>query len=870
MRNMKSYEIRQMWLDFFASKDHLVEPSASLVPVNDPTLLWTNAGVTPLKKYFDGSVVPPKNRITNAQKCIRTNDIENVGKTARHHTFFEMMGNFSIGDYFKEEAITFAVELLFDEKYFGFPKDKIYITHYTHDLDARNLWIKHGVAPDHLIPLDGNFWEIGEGPCGPDTEMFFDRGEKYDKRGKELIEQDIENDRFIEIWNIVFSQFNSQEGVARENYKELPSKNIDTGAGLERLCCVVQGTDTNYETDLFYPIINKTEEISGVKYNGQMAFKVIADHVRTVVFALADGAMFSNEGRGYVLRRVLRRASKYAKKLGINKPFMTELVDVVIEIMDPFYPYLHEKKDIVKKMIKSEEEKFLATLEDGEKRFNDIAAKSNGTISGADAFMLYDTFGFPIELTIEYAEEAGLKVDIEGFNNNLKEQKRRAKEARSDKGSMKGQNEEFLAFKTPSKFVGYEVNEVRTKVIAKFGNDVVLEETPFYAFSGGQLSDSGLINQYEVKDVIKMPNAQHLHILDENDLKVGDEVVAKIDLEKRALTRKNHSAAHLLQAALKTVLGNHVAQQGSQVCDTYSRFDFNNYESLTDEQILKVEDIVNKYIAEAHKVETLVLPIEEAKKLGATALFDEKYGDIVRVVKMEVSTEFCGGTHVANTSDIEKYAIYSFESIGSGIFRVTAATSNDAMKYVKESTKNIEETIDAVLNKQAELIAKAKSEGIDLKPLASRKNLTEFGYRYILALREEVKDIQVKYHELEKEYNAKKSQSALKGLDQFDSQIENNKLFTVTDVIDINLIKDMATALLNNKNLDIVLFASVNGAKLTFVASAKAPFNAVDVIKEATKITGGGGGGKPNLAQAGGKDTTKVNEALAHLKELYK
>ena len=870
MRNMKSYEIRQMWLDFFKSKDHLVEPSASLVPVNDPTLLWTNAGVTPLKKYFDGSVVPPKNRITNAQKCIRTNDIENVGKTARHHTFFEMMGNFSIGDYFKEEAITFAVELLFDEKYFGFPKDKIYITHYTHDLDARNLWIKHGVSPDHLIPLDGNFWEIGEGPCGPDTEMFFDRGEKYDKRGKELIEQDIENDRFIEIWNIVFSQFNSQEGVARENYKELPSKNIDTGAGLERLCCVVQGTDTNYETDLFYPIIKKTEEISKVTYNGQMAFKVIADHVRTVVFALADGAMFSNEGRGYVLRRVLRRASKYAKKLGINKPFMTELVDVVIEIMDPFYPYLHEKKEIVKKMIKSEEEKFLATLEDGEKRFNDIAAKSNGVISGKDAFMLYDTFGFPIELTTEYAEEAGLKVDIEGFNQNLKEQKRRAKEARTDKGSMKGQNEEFLSFKTPSKFVGYEKNEVRTKVIAKFGNDVVLEETPFYAFSGGQLSDSGIIKQYEVKDVIKMPNSQHLHILDENDLNVGDEVVAKIDLEKRELTRKNHSAAHLLQAALKTVLGNHVAQQGSQVCDTYSRFDFNNYETLTDDEILKVEDIVNNYIKEAHKVETLVLPIEEAKKLGATALFDEKYGDIVRVVKMEVSTEFCGGTHVRNTSDIEKYAIYSFESIGSGIFRVTAATSKDAMKYVKESTKNVEDTIDQVLNKQNELIEKAKSEGIELKPLAFKEDLKEFGYRYILALRKEVKDIQAKYHELEKEYNAKKSQSALKGLDQFDNEIVNNKLFTVTDVTDINLIKDMATALLNNKNLDIVLFASVNGPKLTFVAAAKAPFNAVDVIKEATKITGGGGGGKPNLAQAGGKDTTKVNEALAHLKELYK
>ena len=870
MRNMKSYEIRQMWLDFFASKGHLVEPSASLVPVNDPTLLWTNAGVTPLKKYFDGSVVPPSKRLTNAQKCIRTNDIENVGKTARHHTFFEMMGNFSIGDYFKEEAIAFAVELLFDEKYFGFPKDKIYITHYVDDMDARNLWIKNGVSPDHLIPLEGNFWEIGEGPCGPDTEMFFDRGEKYDKRGKELIEQDIENDRFIEIWNIVFSQYNSKAGVDRKDYKELPSKNIDTGAGLERLCCVVQGADTNYETDLFLPIIKKTEEISKVKYEGQMAFKVIADHVRTVVFALADGAMFSNEGRGYVLRRVLRRASKYAKKIGINKPFMLDLVDVVIDIMDPFYPYLKEKSAVIKKMIKSEEEKFLATLEDGERRFNDIAAKSNGTISGADAFMLYDTFGFPIELTLEYAEEAGLKVDVEGFNENLKEQKRRAKEARSDKGSMKGQNEAFLAFKDESKFVGYEVVEAEAKVIAKFGNDVVLDKTPFYAFSGGQLSDGGYINSYEVKDVIKMPNAQHLHILDENDLKVGDVVVAKVDLAKRELTRKNHSAAHLLQAALKHVLGNHVAQQGSQVCDIYSRFDFNNYESLTDKEILEVEDLVNKYINEAHKVETLVLPIDEAKKLGATALFDEKYGDIVRVVKMEVSTEFCGGTHVSNTKDIEKYAIYSFESIGSGIFRITAATSNDAMKYVVASQKNVEDTIDAILNKQAELIAKAKSEGIDLAPKAVKKNLTSFGYRYILELREEAKDISAKYHELEKEYNAKKSSNALKGLDEFDALITNNKLFAKTDVVDTNLIKDMASALINNKNLDIVLLTSVNGAKLTLIAAAKAPFNAVDVIKEATKITGGGGGGKPTLAQAGGKDASKVDEAFAYLKELYK
>ena len=372
MKYMTSSEIRQMWLDFFASKGHSVEPSASLVPVNDPTLLWTNAGVAPLKKYFDGSMVPSNPRITNAQKCIRTNDIENVGKTARHHTFFEMLGNFSIGDYFKEEAIEFAMELLFDEKWFGFDKDKLYITYYTNDTAARDFWIKNGINPEHLIPLDGNFWEIGEGPCGPDTEMFYDRGEKYDKRGKELIENDIENDRFIEIWNIVFSQFNSKEGVERSNYKELPSKNIDTGCGLERLCCVMQGVDTNYDTDLFMPIIKKTEEICGVKYEGQMAFKVIADHVRTVTFAVADGATLSNEGRGYVLRRVLRRASKYAKALGINKPFMAELVDVVIQIMDPFYPYLHDKRDICRQIISAEEEKFLATLASGEKKFEAI------------------------------------------------------------------------------------------------------------------------------------------------------------------------------------------------------------------------------------------------------------------------------------------------------------------------------------------------------------------------------------------------------------------------------------------------------------------------------------------------------------------
>ena len=867
MRFMKSYEIRQMWLDFFKSKGHQVEPSASLVPQNDPTLLWTNAGVTPLKKYFDGTMRPENPRITNAQKCIRTNDIENVGKTARHHTFFEMLGNFSIGDYFKKEAIEFAVELLFDEKWFGFSKDKIYITYYTEDLDAKNYWMKNGIEESHLIPLDGNFWEIGEGPCGPDTEMFYDRGEKYDKRGKELLENDIENDRFIEIWNIVFSQFNSKEGVKRKDYKELPSKNIDTGCGLERLCCVMQGADTNYDTDLFMPIIKKTEEISGVKYTGQMAFKVIADHVRTVTFAVADGATLSNEGRGYVLRRVLRRASKHAKSIGINKPFMAELVDVVVDIMDPFYPYLHEKKAIVKQIISAEEEKFLSTLASGEKRLENICGESKGTISGENAFLLYDTYGFPIELTIEYAEEKGLKVDVESFKKYLEEQKVRARNARGNDNSMKGQNEAFLNFKEPSRFSGYDTTNQRSKVIGIFDNAVVLDETPFYAFSGGQLSDSGTIDEIKVLDVVKMPNGQHLHVLERNPFKIGDIVWAVVDREKRDLTRKNHSSAHLLQAALQHVLGDHVHQQGSQVSSDYCRFDFNNYQNLTDDEIIKIEDLVNEYIKEAHNVNTLVLPIEEAKKLGAMALFGEKYGSMVRVVDMGVSKEFCAGTHVANTCEVEKFYISSIESIGSGTFRCLAFTSNNAMDKLKESTKNIESTIDTIIAKANELVKKAKEEGIDLQFNYIKRNIDVNGYRYILALRKEVAKCQNEMKELEKDYANKKSQNALKNLDKFDKDIKNNKLIVECDVLDSNLLKDMATALRNNKNLDVVLLASKDENKVTFVCATKAPYNASQIVKEATSITGGGGGGKPDLAQAGGKNPLLLNDALKHIEE---
>lgn len=866
MKKLTSSEIRQMWLDFYQSKGHKVEPSASLVPHDDPTLLWTNAGVTPLKKYFDGSVVPECPRITNAQKCIRTNDIENVGDTY-HHTFFEMLGNFSIGDYFKKEAIAYAYELLFSKEWFDFDPSRIYITYYPEDKEAKSLWLKQGVSEEHLIPLAGNFWEIGEGPCGPDTEMFFDRGEKYDKRGKELIRDDIDNDRFIEIGNIVFSQYSSKEGVERKDYKELPSKNIDTGWGLERLCSVMQEADTNYDTDLFRPIIAKTEEISGVTYTDQRAFRVIADHVRTLTFAVADGAVLSNEGRGYVLRRVLRRASKYAKSLGIEKPFMSELVDVVISIMDPYYPYLHEKAAIIKKIISSEEEKFLSTLASGEKRFEAIANKSDKIISGFDAFTLYDTYGFPIELTKEYAQEKNLLVDEEGFKACLLEQKVRARNARKDENSMGGQNEAYLNFKEPSIFTGYHTVSQKAKVIAVFDEGIVLDETPFYAFSGGQLCDKGTIDTIKVLDVVKMPNGQHLHILEENPFKEGDMVNAIVDKTNRDLTRKNHSSAHLLQAALQHVLGNHVHQQGSQVCATYCRFDFNNYQALTDEQILAVEDLVNRFIAEAHKVNTMVLPIEEAKSLGAMALFGEKYGSMVRVVDMGVSKEFCAGTHVENTSQIENFAIYSLESIGSGTFRVTAATSKNAMQFVKTSTENISNSIEAVIKKAHELLKVSASEGIALRYGYNYVEPEVVGYRYILAKREELSKAQSALKVLEKEYALKKSQSALSDLNRFDAQIENGKLFVKVGAIESNLLKDMACALRNNKNLDIVFFASVDGQKVTFVCATKT-FDAAMLVKEAAKLCQGGGGGKKDLAQAGGKDSSKVDEAILRVKDL--
>lgn len=867
MKKLSSLEIRQLWLDFFKSKGHSVEPSASLIPQNDPTLLWINAGVTPLKKYFDGSVVPNNPRITNAQKCLRTNDIENVGKTARHHTFFEMLGNFSIGDYFKKDVLPWAAELLMDKKWFGFSADKLYITYYADDLETKNIWESLGISSDHLIPMKSNFWEIGEGPCGPDTEIFYDRGEVYDTRGKELIEQDLENDRYIEIWNIVFSQFNSKEGVAREDYQELPHKNIDTGCGLERIACVMQGVDTNYDTDLFIPIIKKVEEICGVKYEGQMAFKVIADHVRTVTFAVADGAALSNEGRGYVLRRILRRATKHGKKLGINQPFMAQLVDVVVDIMKGFYPYLVDKASQVKEVITREEEKFLSTISNGEKKFEAIAQNASKQISGEDAFLLYDTYGFPFELTVEYAMERNLTVNEEEFKKAMNAQKERARNARKDINSMGGQNEEYLNFREKSEFIGYELTTIKSKIIKVFAEGIVTEKTPFYAFSGGQLCDKGTIDNIEVLDVKKLPNGQHIHVLAENNFKEGQIVELVVDKKNRELTRANHSAAHLLQAALKKVLGDHVHQQGSQVCASYVRFDFNNYQSLTDEQLLQIEHIVNEYINQHHKVNTKVLPVEEAKKLDAVALFDDKYGDMVRVVDMEISKEFCAGTHVSNTGNIKHFAIVGYESIGSGIYRITGVTGDDYMALLKEGLTNLKQELQAISNKACNLVNSAKDLGISLAYKYDFSYNDIVGYAYILKLHEEIALASKTLYELEKEFKNRQSQKALQNLEQYDSLIEDNKLVIKVDSVEASLVKEMAIALQNNKRLDVCLIASVFADKVTFVCATNGIIDASGVIKEATKITGGGGGGKINLAQAGGKDVTKVDEALKAVKE---
>jgi alanyl-tRNA synthetase len=872
MKRLSTNEIRKIWLDFWADKGHKVEESASLIPNNDPTLLWINAGVAPLKKYFDGSVIPSNPRIVNAQKCIRTNDIENVGKTARHQTFFEMLGNFSIGDYFSKEAIEWGWELLTDKKYYGFEKDKLYITVYPNDTDTWNHWLSVGVDESHLIKCAHNFWEIGTGPCGPDTEIFYDRGDEFGKEDISVMEHDIENDRYIEVWNIVLSQYNSKTGLKRSEYPELPSQNIDTGMGLERMACVIQNVPTNFETDLFIPTIKVIEKLSGVKYTGQMSFKVISDHIRCVVFAVSDGAVLSNEGRGYVLRRLLRRAIKHGKKLGIERPFLTELVDVVVDTMGDFYKYLYESKDLVKKLIKIEEDKFLETLSLGEKRLEDMINNTEGkTISGVNAFTLYDTYGFPIELTEEIAEEAGYKVDKDGFVSEMEKQKERARSARKNTISMNNQNEELINFKEKDEFVGYTELSVQTKVIGSFDDGVVLAKTPFYAESGGQVADAGVIKkgteEYTVIDVQKTPNGQFMHFLENNTLKTGDLVEARVDETIRASTVFNHSATHLLFAALREIVGTHVSQQGSQVSSEALRFDFNNFQNLDDETLLKVEARVNEKIKENIKVSIGEFTIDEAKAQGAIAEFGEKYGEFVRVINMDYTVDLCGGTHVSNTSDIGKFALASIESKGSGIYRIVGHASS-AIENIRNQFVGFHKEMDKLLLKVDKMLTEALENDIHLEFAFNRNDEIIGSYQDVINKRIEFAKLQEVVRDLEKEYKELLKQKTFGDVDLYLKEAVNGNIIIKTDNIDKDALKPLADRLLEKLGKGFVFIANVQSNKVTFIAKSNVDIHAGKIAKEAAIITGGNGGGRPDMAQAGGKDVTKVDEALLKVKEL--
>lgn len=856
MRFMTSEEIRMTWLNFFKERGHMIEPGASLIPHNDPSLLWINAGVAALKKYFDGSEIPECKRITNVQKCIRTNDIENVGKTARHHTFFEMLGNFSIGDYFRKEVIYWAFEILTSEKYFGMPKEKLYITYHPTDLEAKKYWIEAGMEESHLVPLEGNFWQIGEGPCGPNTEVFFDRGEKWDKDniGVDLIRKDIENDRYIEIWGIVFSQFNAVNGVKREDYKELPHKNIDTGAGLERICCVLQNTETNFETDLFMPIIKATQKITNKPYEGKylMPYRVIADHIRTCTFALADGETFSNEGRGYVLRRLLRRAMRYAQKLDLYEPFLYKLVDSAVDAMKCFYPYLVEKKEFVKKIIKGEEERFIKTLKNGETLLSEFI-ENKKELSGEEAFKLYDTFGFPIELTKEMCEDAGVTVDMDGFKECLNKQKELARASRKNIESFNKQSKDLLDFKEPSEYT-YSDDTVEGKVIGLFKDGVKVDSiedegeaafdvTNFYAEMGGQVADTGFIDNKETRanviNVTKAPNKEHLHHVKVlyGSIKLGDRMSLNVDKNRHFSIMKNHSATHLLQSALIEVLGDECKQKGSFVNNEYLRFDFSFLRKIDSTELKKIERKVNEFIKEGIEEKTVVLPIEEAKKLNAISLFDEKYGDSVRVVEFgDVSKEFCGGTHVKNTSDIGLFKIISEGSISSGVRRIEARTSLAAYEYLvnREDVLNSAEEFENVKT-DAEFLPKltALQSEINQEIAKNKTLLTKMANLYAKTL---VGDLD-------------NNGSVISYFDEF----ERDGLLNMIDALKANR-TDYVICLIGNENGKHPLIVAVSDSNI------KKGIKAGDIVKKISSVLGGNGGGRPNLAQGNVIDISKLSQ----------
>lgn len=859
-----------MWLDFWKSKGHSIEPSANLVPVNDPTLLWINSGVATLKKYFDGSVIPENPRITNAQKSIRTNDIENVGKTARHHTMFEMLGNFSIGDYFRDEAIEWGFELLTSPEWFDFPKEKLYMTYYPDDKDSYNRWIALGVEPSHLIPLEENFWEIGAGPSGPDTEIFFDRGEAYDPDhiGIRLLEEDIENDRYIEIWNIVLSQFNADPTIPRSEYKELPNKNIDTGAGLERLVAVMQGAKTNFETDLFMPIIKEVEKLSGHTYDqdgDNMSFKVIADHIRALSFAIGDGALPGNEGRGYVLRRLLRRAVMHGRRLGIHETFLYKLVATVGHIMESYYPEILEKRDFIEKIIKREEETFARTIDAGSGHLDQLLAqlkeKGQDRLDGKDIFKLYDTYGFPVELTEELAEDAGYKIDHEGFKAAMKEQQDRARAAAVKGGSMGMQNETLAGITEPSEFL-YETETVasrlsviivdneRSEMVSEGQALLVFDQTPFYAEMGGQVADHGVIKNDKgdlvarVIDVQKAPNGQPLHTVEVlASLALDTVYTLAIDHKRRYAVEKNHTATHLLHAALHKVIGEHATQAGSLNEEAFLRFDFTHFEAVTAQELRRIEEEVNEQIWKALAITTTETDIETAKAMGAMALFGEKYGKTVRVVQIgDYSVELCGGTHLSNSSEIGLFKIIKEEGIGSGTRRIIAVTGQQAFESFRKQEDTLKEIAHTLKVPQIE-------------QLPSK----------VVSLSEQIRDLQKEIAEL------KEKAAAAQAGDVFKKVQEANDLRYIASEVSVSDAGALRTFADNWKQKDysdvLVLAASIGEKVNVLVASKDKRAHAGNLIKALAPIVSGRGGGKPDMAMAGGSDASKLSELLAAVPE---
>ncbi len=894
MKYMNHNEIRNMWFRFFTKHNHKIYESAPLVPVNDNSLLWINAGVAPLKKYFDGREIPDSRRIVNIQKCIRTNDIDNVGITKRHQTFFEMMGNFSIGDYFKDEAIEFAFELLTSKDYFDVPKDLLYVTVYSDDKRARERWLEVGLAEDHIVPLPGNFWEIGEGPCGPDSEIFFDRGEKYDPNGDALekLKKDEEQERYVEIWNNVFSQFNSKEGVNRKDYKELPSKNIDTGAGLERWCCIFQNVDSNFETDLFKPIIKHIEELSPYNYEGQKEFKIIADHIRAITFALSDGACFENVGRGYVLRRLLRRSVRFGKAIGLECPFMYKIVSDVVDVMKDAYPYLSEKRAEVEVKVMEEEKLFLKTLEAGERRLKELVSQSNdGYISGEEAFKLYDTYGFPFELTEEYLMDLGYKVSKEEFDHYMNVQKELAKKNAKNNASMASQKKVLLDFKDDSEFV-YGIYRLRSSVLAIFSQDkqvesidhdtyIAIKRTCFYAESGGQVSDTGMIIgdnfKARVVDVFKAPNGQHIHkvrLLD-GKIKVGDTCELVIDKERRKQIEANHSSVHIIQYALQQVVSKNIHQAGSYVDNERLRFDFTYSGKMTEENILEVEKFANDMIKENLIVSTEVLPLDKAKKLGAMALFNEKYGEKVRVVKIGKSIELCGGTHATNTKEIGSLAIYNCESKGSNVYRIEAVTKDRIESTMYETIKTYTDEKVKLLLKAREILDKAKNSGIILEFDVDINNDKPTSYKDIILNRNELQYVHHEVKVLEKKYYELKEKAVLQNLDIYRENMEtiNNVETLIMEVHDKdnNLLKSIADTILNEMKNGFILFINIKeDNSVNFIAKSNSFVHAGLVVKEAAISSEGNGGGSKTFAQGGGKTTENIDEIISHIKEKIK